>query len=148
MAKIFDNMALSFIEAVAKMIVQWLAFEALTSIGGFLPWASPIANPFSGGILGGIFGHDIGDWSVPATGLAVIHQGEMIIPSQQASQIRSGSANLGSSAGSNVTVNFSVQAVDSQSVANLFKANGATIAQIVAGQARNFNHALNPAWKT
>ncbi len=34
LAKAFEQMAESFIESVAKMIAQWLAFEALTAVGG------------------------------------------------------------------------------------------------------------------
>lgn len=55
MGRAFGNMALSFIEDVAKMLVQWAAFEAATSSGaGGL--AKAIGNPFSGGGLGGAIG--------------------------------------------------------------------------------------------
>ena len=33
-AKLFDNLAISFIDAVSKMIEEWLAFQAVTGIFG------------------------------------------------------------------------------------------------------------------
>jgi hypothetical protein len=98
MAKVFDDLATSFIEDVAKMMVKWAAFEAL-GIG---------SNPLTSGVLGGIvsgvsglftggastfgFGiggvYDTGAWNIPRDMLAVIHQGEMIIPPDVAASLR------------------------------------------------------------
>ena len=49
----------------------------------------------------------------------MIHQGEMIIPAQQAGEIRSGAANLGSAGGGGVGVTMNVAAIDAKSFLNL-----------------------------
>lgn len=155
MARLFSNIALAFIEAVVKMMVQWAAFEALTAIMG----ASPIANPFGGGAggmgtagggagssglgtvlmaamhgVGSILGFASGSWSVPADMLAVVHQGEMIIPANAAAALRAGTAtgDMAASAGSSFALNVTVQAMDAAGVAQWANANAKTLAATIA----------------
>lgn len=53
------NMILVFVEAVAKMMFQWLAFEVAT-MSGWTKLAGAIGSPFSGGGLGGLIGGAFG----------------------------------------------------------------------------------------
>jgi hypothetical protein len=120
MQRVFQNLALSFIEAVAQMILQWGAFALL---------GAPIANPFAsgaggiGGLIGGIgsiLGFAGGTWSVPADMLAVVHAGEMIIPADLSASIRGGQASVGGAGGAAPTFVANIQALDARSVQQLF----------------------------
>lgn len=124
MQRVFQNLALSFIEAVAKMMLEWAAF---TLAGA--PFASPFAEGAGGlggaigGIahgLGAIVGFAGGAWSVPADMLAVVHAGEMVIPSDLSASIRGGQAALGSGGGASPTFVANIQALDARSVQQLF----------------------------
>jgi hypothetical protein len=90
--------------------------------------------------------YDVGSWSIPTDQVAMVHAGEMIIPAQQAGQIRSGAASIGGSSGGvsggggNFTIN--VNAIDTQSGANFLKQNANVIAQTLSGSMRNFNSNL------
>ena len=108
MDRLFENLAASFIENIAKMMVQWVAFEAGIA-----------SNPFTGGALGSILGgigslfggsavdesagiggdlaaagalafFDTGAWNVPRDMIAMIHQGEMVLPPDVAAMARGG----------------------------------------------------------
>lgn len=229
MAKLFDDLALSVIEDVVKMLAQWTAFEAATVLGGSgNKVATAIGNPFggSGGASGsqssplqaaitaltsalglstaasttqaaigqsnqvitdtlciatganttatiantaaegtsggggffsslssfaamaGLASFDVGSWSVPGDMLAMVHQGEMILPASTAAQVRSGAASLGgggAAGGSNV--NISINALDTQTGAQFLKNNAAVIAQTLVGQSRNFSPSA-PGWRS
>ncbi|HUZ75814.1 MAG TPA: hypothetical protein VMU87_22735 [Stellaceae bacterium] len=133
---LFDNLALAFIEAVAKMMVQWAAFTALTAAFG----SSPIASPFAagagglGGIVagvGGLLGFAGGAWSVPEDMVAVIHQGEMILPADVAAGVRAGTTSA-AAAPSGFALNVTVQAMDAAGVAQWANANARTLAATIA----------------
>ena len=134
-AKVFSDMAVSFIEAVMKMIAQWLAFEAVTASfgGGAASMLGMSAGPLGmlGGLLGGGGGaagvaSDImmiapmatGAIDIPATGMSLVHQGEMMIPADFASGLRSGQLTLGAGGGGGLAVNLApqVNAMDARSV--------------------------------
>ena len=128
MAKAFDNMAVSIIESIAKVIAEWLVFEAVTMGQG--TWSQFAAMQGSGGGGGGFLGgigkilsFDVGTGYVPQTGLAMIHQGEIILPPDISAQVRSGQATIGQpggfggssiSGGNSLSIN--VTALDSKSV--------------------------------
>jgi hypothetical protein len=67
----------------------------------------------------------------------------MVLPPDMSNAVRSGQASVGGGAnagnGGGMIVNFSVNAVDGQSVTNLFKNNGGALASAIAAQMRNFN---------
>jgi len=137
MARLFDNLALAFIEAVAKMTVQWTAWLALTATLG----ASPVANPFAagagglGGIIGGIgglLGFAGGAWAVPQDMIAVVHAGEMILPAGLAESVRTGTAATApASAAPSLALNVTVQAMDAAGVAQWANANAKTLAATI-----------------
>jgi hypothetical protein len=142
--KAFVNLATSFIEQVLKMIAQWLAFEALTAAFGT---SLGIANPFAAGAsgLGGLIGAgiaslDTGAWSIPRDMLAIVHQGEMVIPQAQAAlaqetgSIRPFSSGAATGAGGTTLApnfTFQIQTMDASGVAAWANANGKTIAGAV-----------------
>lgn len=58
-----------------------------------------IANALTGGIWGGVkdlFGWDVGSWSIPEDQMAVVHQGEIIVPRTFSEGIRRGELSLSS----------------------------------------------------
>lgn len=58
-----------------------------------------IANVLTGGLWGGIknlFGWDVGSWSIPEDQMAVVHQGEIIVPRTFSEGIRRGELSLSS----------------------------------------------------
>ena len=98
----------------------------------------------------GLGSFDVGTSYVPQTGLAMIHQGEIILPPDISAQVRSGQATIGAqgasggyaAGGGGGAVNITLQAVDTQSGMQFLKNNAAAIASIVAGQIRNANSSL------
>jgi len=148
MDRLFSDLAVSFIEQVAKMMVQWAAFEITTQGLGM---TGLVANPLLptaggiGGFLGGLMGFDAGAWSIPQDMVAVVHAGEMVLPADVASTARAGgavpgyasggasSAGAGAvAAGPGVTLNVSVQAMDATGVAAWANANARTLATTIA----------------
>jgi len=120
--------------------------------------ASGLTSAVSGGLLGGLFGKlfggvgalfgfehggivpsAAGGWAVPSLGpggvLAQLHSQEMVLPANVSNAVLAGAQNGGGGPGIGA-VNFSVSAMDSQSVASFFRQNGDVLAQ-----------ALNRAWR-
>ncbi|MBP3741853.1 MAG: tape measure protein [Treponema sp.] len=63
-----------------------------------------IANVLTGGLWGGIkdfFGWDVGSWSIPEDQMAMVHQGEIIIPRTFSEGIRRGELSLSSNGNNN-----------------------------------------------
>jgi len=229
-AKVFDRLAESFIEDIAKMLLKWTAFEAAqaafgsgsniaqalgagvpTMLGGSQPnnqnaltailttlsaavtgntasqlitadtlttgfaiqetsgtvigglstatlanTTATIANTFAEGAGGGasIFGIggaatavgvaslDVGAWSIPQNGLAFLHAGEMVIPANSAQTFRSGSASISGGAAGQTTLNFTIQAIDTQTGLQFLQGNAVNIGNIIAGQIRNGHSGL------
>lgn len=147
MANMFANMAVSVIESILKIIAEWLVFELVTEGQG--SWDDFVAIQGGGGggplgTFGSILGFADGTPQVTRTGLAMIHQNEMIIPAAPAQAIRDG-AGFGGGGPTHVTINL--QAIDARSGASFLKSNGDTIAQLVAGKFRNQNAALSRTMK-
>lgn len=99
---------------------------------------------------------DQGTDYVPTTGLAMIHQGEMVVPAGTAAAVRSGDAVIGGggggggggsstsiSNGGNIQVHFAVNAVDAGSVSRLFAQNYQQFGNQIARAIRNGNTALS-----
>lgn len=86
----------TFLNMIAQMIAELIASSVLKLIGTIL------GGPGGGaaaGAVGGVIGiFEQGTWSVPRTGLALVHQGEKVIPAGQA-------AALGGASTVNVTIN-------------------------------------------
>lgn len=80
-------------------------------------------------------GFAVGSWSVPSDMLAMIHQGEMIIPAAQAAQVRTGGGSPGAGfpgvGGGMGGIVFNVQAIDAAGVQAFFNAHGDKIARTV-----------------
>lgn len=90
---------------------------------------------------GSVASFDVGSNYIPQTGLAMVHQGEQIIPANA-----QGPAYNGGGAGGGDTYNITVQAIDTQTGAQFLKSNARTIAQVISQQVRNQNSNL-PGWK-
>ena len=86
----------------------------------------------------GIASFAVGSYSIPSDMPANVHAGEMIIPKTFADSIRSGEATLGSGGGGD-NYNVTIQAVDSQSFANLVNSNSGVIVSAVQKSVRNAN---------
>jgi hypothetical protein len=133
------------------------ASAAALSAGGAAAGAGGAGGLFSslGGLAALLPAFDVGSWGLPGMGNAdgkggfpaIVHPGEMIIPSGPASAIRNGQAGLGAGAGggsSGGDVHLHVHAADAQSVAGLFKNNGRTLAQVLKS-VLDANPSLRPA---
>jgi hypothetical protein len=139
MGRLFDDLAIKFVEAVAKMIAEWAIFEA-TEGAGILGFG--MVNPFAGAAAA-LPSFDVGSWSIPSNMVAMVHQGEMIVPAQQAAAIRSGEASLGaSSGGGQFSMTVNLNAIDTQTGVQFLKSNMGVIAQGMNNQMRNFNKNL------
>jgi hypothetical protein len=92
---------------------------------------------------------DNGSWNLPSNGLAFLHAGEMVIPAQQAGQIRSGAASIGGSSGGGSPINISLNlsAIDSQTGTQFLLNNMPAIASGIATQIRNNNSSLSAAMR-
>jgi hypothetical protein len=147
MARIFTDLAISFVENVAMMMIQWAAFEALGigggAGGGFLAGvfgAGAAGGGEAAGIedAGGLAMFQAGTWSVPRDMIALVHAGEMILPADVAAMARGGggappfpSAGGTAPAGAGFTLNVSVQAIDAAGVAQWANANAKTLATTI-----------------
>lgn len=108
------------------------------------------ANTIATWFEGAMASFDVGSYSVPNDMVAKIHQGEMIIPAAQAAQIRSGGASIGGSIGGGgaagaINVNFSLNAIDTQTGIQFLKRNMPTIAAGMATAIRNGNNSFASA---
>lgn len=116
--------------------------DAAEAYSGVFAWASPLMGPFAAvpaaaayalvvakeGLVGSF---DTGTDYVPSTGLAMVHEGEAIIPASQ------------NNGGGNMTI--VIQAIDTQTGAQFLRNNAATIAQVISSQMRNGNNNLRTA---
>jgi hypothetical protein len=179
MAKAFDQMAQSFIEDVGKMIAEWLAFEALQAVGGggiasaFGMTGGPLATIFgAGGLIGGaeagggifsgiaslfssplagLAAFDVGTMGVPQTMLAMVHQGEIILPPGLSDAVRGGTATVGtpgSAAGGgvnnfNVNATLAASAIDARSIVQQIVNNPTVMRSFAAALGRYLP--LNPS---
>lgn len=99
-----------------------------------------------------LLGFDVGTWSVPSTGPALIHQGEIILPPGVSSAVRAGTMQVGNvggvgasgggAGGDNYTINLN--AIDTQTGANFLQKNMSVIVKGMAQQMRNLNPNLRP----
>ena len=81
---------------------------------------------------------DVGTWSVPTDMLAMVHQGEIVVPqafSDKARQLLSGE---GAGRPQNINVNYQVNAIDGKSVKSMLKDHGRVIVDVIKEQNRNF----------
>jgi hypothetical protein len=172
--KMASQMVLSWIEAIVRMIAEWAVLEVVTegNAGSLVQFMSGGGAGKGGGGLGGIFGSFAsGAWNLPSDMLAMVHQGEMIIPSQDAPIARaffSGqpmgtvqppaslpafqtAANANSvttaaaAGGGGTVVNLHLSAIDGPSARSFLQNNAGAIVSQVATQVRNGNLALRPS---
>lgn len=138
---IFTGMADAFISAVAKMIMQWLLFETVTSGGKtdqkFLSSGSGIGMIV--GAIGKVLSLQEGGqfWVNRPTPLLVGEGGQREFVSVTPENKMGGASN-GQAGGRPIIQNFYlVQAVDDTSVRQLFQKNSATFVKIAANDIRS-----------
>jgi uncharacterized protein YukE len=142
---IFTGMADAFISAVAKMIMQWLLFETITSDGKtnqkFLSSGSGIGAII--GVIGKAVGLQEGGqfWVNRPTPLLVGEGGQREFVSVTP-ESKMGGAAKGTIINHNETF-YLVQAVDQESVSNLLRRSGATIIKIAGDDIRSFGMLRN-----
>lgn len=126
--------------------IKSIEADAAETYAGVFAFLAPVMGPFAAGpaaVAAGLVGamsalvpsFDVGTPYVPSTGLAMIHQGEAIIPASQ---------NTGGGGGNQF--NITIQAIDTQTGAQFLQSNARTIASVLSNQVRNMNSA-SPAWK-
>lgn len=118
MEQMFGKMIEQFIAYLIKLFAEWVAIDAASmALGG-----GPV--PFSA-VLGRSF--QTGTPYVPETGMALVHEGEAIIPSWE-NPAAGGAAGGGGSVtnqtfGGSSAVNLSISAVDAASFASMIRRN-------------------------
>lgn len=142
----------STIGAALKSIMA-SAGETFAGIFGFL---APIMGPAASGpaaageaavisVGTSLASFDKGAWSLPNDMIALVHQGEMIVPAGPAAAMRDALTGGGSGSGGNTVhvhhaMNFNVSAMDSHSVRQFFKDHGRTIMRTVNESIRTGSH--------
>jgi hypothetical protein len=88
---------------------------------------------------------DVGSWSLPADTLAMVHQGEMIIPADLASQVRGGGGGFPDSglSGGDTHVHFNITTPDVGGFQSLIRTHGDDIARVVS-QRMSMNPSIRP----
>jgi SLT domain-containing protein len=108
-------------------------YDPLSNIAAALNYAKHVYGPslMSGGMgIGSGHGYATGSWSVPYTGPALVHQGEMIIPAGAAAAVRSGAGGI--------TINVTVSPL----------ANPAETGRKVAEVLGAFSRGLGSGWRS
>ncbi len=84
--------------------------------------------------------YDVGSWSIPQDQMAMVHAGEMVVPKNFADQMRSGGMMGGGDGGG--ALSLTIQAVDANSVARLFKNNAGALADALKHAHRNLKRGM------
>lgn len=118
------------------------ASGAYSAIAG-IPYVGPILAPIAAGVafaaVAAFDSFDVGTPYVPQTGLAMIHEGEKIVPKNVAKKWDDGELNkLGGGGG----VHLHVHALDHQDVKRYLNRNSSMIAKAVGGSIRNGNRSF------
>ncbi len=87
----------------------------------------------------GIPSFDVGAWEIPSSGLAMVHQGETIIPAGQAEAFRQGAG------GGGMSVSLNISALDGASVQAWANRNAKTLAKTLASHMQ-MNPSTRPAY--
>lgn len=136
---------------IAAFTSDLTARAALTFAGIFANMA-PIIGPAAAGPaaageasvmaqMAAVPKFDVGAWSVPRTGLAVIHQGESILPAgAPADAYRNQMSGRGNGSSGETHLHFHGAMMDGPSIAKVFKQNAKVI-----GSALSKSAALNPS---
>lgn len=155
MARVFANLAASFVELIANMVIQGMSMVAMQALGGSLDggmsglWSglfsvgSSAAAAEGGSTLGeasvSLAALATGAWAVPQDMIAMVHAGEMVLPAETAAMVRSGAvppfaagAPAAGASGAGFNFNVTVQAIDASSVAQWANANAKTLATTVS----------------
>jgi hypothetical protein len=139
------SIAISAMTAVKNIAIRaWEAAASVYASIAAIPYVGPYLAPaMAAGAVAAVFGmarnisSAAGGWEVPDDQMAMVHKNEMVLPSHLSDRIRN---MTDEGKGGPATVNFTVQALDSRSVAELFERNGETMAQILRDRNRNFNN--------
>lgn len=126
MVSIFEDLALKAIEALEKIAIEEVAVKL---VGAGLGLSIP--------------GFAVGAWSLPSDTLAMVHKGEMIVPSGPAASLRdalSGGGGGGASVAIHPTTNVHIVSMDSQTVASTLKQNDHGLMKAIEAGVRNGAH--------
>ncbi len=132
--------------SITKMIAKTIGQVFSGATAFFAPTLGPAA-PAAGAAVAAATeaaaaSYDVGSWNVPNTALAMVHQGEMIIPSGPAASMREGGG-LGSH-----TVNISISAMDAGSFHSALRGGmGDAITRHVS-RALQSNPSMRPGYTT
>lgn len=118
MKNIFSELSIKLIEYMEDVFVKEVVIKALMTAVGMPP----------------IPGFAAGAWEIPATMPAILHSGEMVLPSGPAGALRSALEGDGGSGagGGGANINLSVSAMDAAGVQRFFQQYGRQIAQTLA----------------
>lgn len=128
-------------------MVKAIAGSAAETFAGIFGFLAPVMGPAAAGpaaageatvagVASAVPSFAIGSWSVPADTLAMVHQGETIIPAGPAAAFRAamsgGGGNAQNSGGNGDThVHFAVSAIDQSGVRGFFRNNSKDILRAI-----------------
>jgi len=117
------------------------AYSAVAGIPLIGPVLAPVAAATAFTAVSAFGSFDTGSWSIPHDQLAMVHAGEMIVPSRGGIAEQFRGMMDGDSRGSNpVNVHFNVSAVDASGVSKFFKKNSHHIVGAVSEGVRSNSH--------
>jgi hypothetical protein len=149
--------------AKAAVVIKSILASSAETFAGVFGFLSPLLGPGAAGPasaaaasvagMASVASFDIGAWNVPHDQLAMVHKSELVMTASQGDAFRSlisnGSNAPASAPQVHAPVNFNVQALDSQGVANFLQGNGRAIMKAMAAHVRDGAHlglkGLNPA---
>ena len=120
-AAVYDDVSqIPYIGWILAPPAAAVAFAAVAAFSGLIP------------------SFDVGSSYIGTTGLAMVHQGEAIMPAASLQPWQEGAGGAGS------VFNFTIQALDTQTGVQFLKNNAGAIASLMANQMRNANKTLQP----
>ena len=138
----------------ASAILKSISASAGQTFAGIFGFLAPALGPAAAGpaaageaavlsVGAGLASFAVGAWSLPGDMIAQLHAGEMVVPASPAAAFRSimdGGASATTAVHVNHSTNFSVNAIDTQSVRNFFSNHGKTIMRTINENVRTAAH--------
>lgn len=143
MEQVFLSLATKAVEELGRIALA----EAAVGIGGLLggPVGAAIGGAGAAALPSWLPHFDVGAWELPSDTVAMVHQGEMIVPSGPAANLRDAlsSGTVGGGGGSvaiNPTTVINHSSIDGASTAAFFRQNGQALMRGISEAARHGAH--------
>jgi hypothetical protein len=146
--------AIASVGAKVASIVKSIMASAAEAFAGVFGFLAPIMGPAAAGPAAGAMAtvsgiasyarYEVGAWSIPREGLAMLHPGEGVLTAAQNSKIHSFLDNFGGASGNTFhvapRVHFNITAADSRDVARWMNGAGREVMKTIERQVRMGAH--------